>query len=716
MFYQFLLLLLHSQVAIARPDRTQSIKHFEFIKFVKLPNDPPLSFDFDGQRNGRNNRTERTIGNVHHTLSAHFLRSHKNTAFVRADNPPNQQLHVDLFSLDRLFAMVLIPSVNFPVIATRSNRSSHFNATCFTGFLRDWPSASRLFAYFHNDLLNAVISAFDDVFHLDELDNQTVIMYRERDVHFSDYGHSKAASTSDRPANRSSKHSASLAAERFPAGQQSPDQSTRSKNKQNNLIEFLPTFRRLLFAGAPSAVLYPYRPSICEIELVADHTFSEFFRHDTVRISSELFLMLMKANMIFSQMDFNLDGRPDGVSLQLSRIVIFHTPNEKGYTWSSTQLRPQQVLESFGLRIQTHCLAVTFLHRDFSTFKGDANGVLGLAWVGELGKSFGICSKPMLNPQVSAKELWNGNTGIITNVNRGRTRSRAEASSTLSHEIGHSFGAKHDDSADVIKKYGQCSSKYLMSAVDSGEQIPTKFQFSYCSKQQINPVLQTKSTCFKPYQPRCGNGIKEYGEECDCGPEFVCSQIDPCCQASTCRLKPECGHRRLPAYQPVPKPTDHWPPVTVGHGPVPPNVPPRPPYYPPNTYPPVYRPPNRPAYPPSYPVYPPPNRMPPPFDPYYRLPPNYPPFYRPPPPNYPPLYYPRPNQPMVPYDPRVPYGKPPPPFRKPIPQPPPTNRSLDRFKYFPDKKDENEDIFKFVPRDDYDDSFVYDDVSYGSFV
>lgn len=263
MFYPFVLLLLHSQVAIARSDRTQSIKHFEFIKFVKLQNDPPSSFDFDGQRKRRNNRT---VGNVHHTLPTHFLRSHKNTAFVRvlAADSPDQQLHVDLFSLGRLFTMVLIPSVNFPVIATRSNRTNHFNATCFTGFLRDWPSASQLFAYFHNDILNAVISAFDDVYHLDELDNQTVIMYRESDVDFSDYGHS--ATSSDRLVNRSS----TRVVERSLAGQRSPDQSTQSGNKQNNdLIEFPPTYgrRRLLFADAPRTVLYPYQPSICEVPL-----------------------------------------------------------------------------------------------------------------------------------------------------------------------------------------------------------------------------------------------------------------------------------------------------------------------------------------------------------------------------------------------------------------------------------------------------------------
>lgn len=721
MFCQLLLLLFHSQVTGVRTDQTQSIKRFEFIKFVRLANHPAS----DGQQSGQQNNNaaaNAALGNVHHTLPAHFLHSNENTAFVRA---VGQQLQVDLFSLSRLFSMVLIPSVNFPVIATRSNQSKHFNATCYSGFLRDSPSVSRLFAYFHNDLLNAVISVHDDdVYHLDELDNQTVIMYRERGIDLGDYEHLKRQPTS----NLSFKHHSASFGEFFEFGSQQPmpDQSkNQSKNKQNNLIEFPPFPRRtLLFSsgaqasGAPN----PIRPSICEIELVSDHTFSEFFRHDTVRISSELFLMLMKANMIYSQMDFNLDGRPDGITLQVSRIVIYHTPNEKGYTWSSTELKPVELLEKFGLRIQNHCLAITFLHRDFSAFK-EFDGLLGLAWVGAPQKSFGICSKPVLNPQVSPKELWQGNTGFITNKMRGKARTRAEASTTLSHEIGHAFGAQHDDSDAVIKQFGQCSTKYIMAAIDSGEQTPTKEQFSYCSKQQINPVLQANSGCFKPYQPRCGNAIKEYGEECDCGPEFICSQIDPCCQAGTCRLKPECRHRRPPAVQPTRMPTGYRPTV----GPVPPPNVQRPVYYPP---------PNRPSYLPNRPVYPPnrwppsnqvpPNRWPPPNQkPPNQVPPNYnrPTYYRPPS-NYPPLYRPavpppnynaRPNQPPYVGDPN---NRRPPPFRQPTQVRPPTDQSEnDRFKYILNKKvDEKDDIFKFMPRDENEDSFpVYDDVSYGSF-
>jgi hypothetical protein len=35
----------------------------------------------------------------------------------------------------------------------------------------------------------------------------------------------------------------------------------------------------------------------------------------------------------------------------------------------------------------------------------------------------------------------------------------------------------------------------------------------------------------------CGNGVKESGEDCDCGLPQDCT-ADPCCEASTCKFKP----------------------------------------------------------------------------------------------------------------------------------------------------------------------------------
>ncbi|XP_059506835.1 disintegrin and metalloproteinase domain-containing protein 12-like isoform X3 [Stegostoma tigrinum] len=69
--------------------------------------------------------------------------------------------------------------------------------------------------------------------------------------------------------------------------------------------------------------------------------------------------------------------------------------------------------------------------------------------------------------------------------------------------------------------------------------------FSSCSRADlVRALLQGVGPCLfnlpDPEQlvagPRCGNLYMDKGEECDCGPPKECT--DPCCEPSTCKLKP----------------------------------------------------------------------------------------------------------------------------------------------------------------------------------
>ncbi|KAJ7394604.1 metalloendopeptidase [Desmophyllum pertusum] len=68
----------------------------------------------------------------------------------------------------------------------------------------------------------------------------------------------------------------------------------------------------------------------------------------------------------------------------------------------------------------------------------------------------------------------------------------------LSHELGHNFNFDHDNSEK--------------------------------EKNSVNLVCLTVN-------PKCGNGIPEPGEECDCGTPEECKERDPCCKPNDCRLK-----------------------------------------------------------------------------------------------------------------------------------------------------------------------------------
>ncbi|KAF9921736.1 hypothetical protein FBU30_008203 [Linnemannia zychae] len=125
----------------------------------------------------------------------------------------------------------------------------------------------------------------------------------------------------------------------------------------------------------------------------------------------------------------------------------------------------------------------------------------------------------------------------------------------VAHEIGHNFGAIHDCTSSSCTGMGSAvgccplsttvcdaGAKYIMNPSES---VATKL-FSPCSIKAICSTIKSPSgQCLKPPGTRqlqnsesniCGNGIKETGEECDCGSAEDCAK-DPCCDGATCKYK-----------------------------------------------------------------------------------------------------------------------------------------------------------------------------------
>ncbi|KAF3389146.1 hypothetical protein F1880_004045 [Penicillium rolfsii] len=165
---------------------------------------------------------------------------------------------------------------------------------------------------------------------------------------------------------------------------------------------------------------------------------------------------------------------------------------------------------------------------------------VGVSWMGALCNSDLVTSSD--GNSVSGANVVVGNQGSAWQI--------------FAHETGHTFGAVHDcDSqacASNLEVSSQCcpltsttcnaNAKYIMNPYAD----PSMTTFSQCTVGNICSAIgrnSIKSTCLSDNRGvvtlsggKCGNGIVEEGEDCDCGGEENCGS-NACCDAQTCKFK-----------------------------------------------------------------------------------------------------------------------------------------------------------------------------------
>ena len=109
------------------------------------------------------------------------------------------------------------------------------------------------------------------------------------------------------------------------------------------------------------------------------------------------------------------------------------------------------------------------------------------------------------------------------------------------HELGHTLGMGHDSG----QAQGCPTQGLIMAAVGCGN-CPGSEQaeFSPCSVAEFQAFLAgpayagTRCADDVPSGAvsRCGDGVVQQGETCDCG-SSDCSDFDPCCDGATCQLQ-----------------------------------------------------------------------------------------------------------------------------------------------------------------------------------
>ena len=263
----------------------------------------------------------------------------------------------------------------------------------------------------------------------------------------------------------------------------------------------------------------------CSVHIVADHLYFKYVGSLNFGSTVEAMTYTVAiADTIFRSTDFDGDGYGDNIGFVIENITIFTNPFDPHYHLNMPQSVVLDYLHNFSMYdFSGYCLGVAFTYRDFK------KGVVGLSWVASSDPheiSGGIC-------QHIRKDNKGLNTLLITQLNDNRFYPSYRAALALTHEFGHSFGAIHDKTSDTNCVPNNEYGNYIMYEFVIPGDKPNNRLFSPCSKERINPVIRHKGNCLKIDRgPVCGNGIREDGEECDCGTIGTCRYDDPCCTPS----------------------------------------------------------------------------------------------------------------------------------------------------------------------------------------
>ncbi|KAM5273618.1 disintegrin and metalloproteinase domain-containing protein 21 [Ctenodactylus gundi] len=237
-----------------------------------------------------------------------------------------------------------------------------------------------------------------------------------------------------------------------------------------------------------------------ELMVVVDYDFFLFSQSNLSKVQEDVFVVVNMVDSVYHRL---------GTYVTLIGIEI----------WNQGNIFPmrtiEQVLEDFS---QWKQISLSQLQHDAAHIfiKSSVISILGLAYVA------GICHPP-----------------IDCGVDNFQEDPWSLFANTVAHELGHTLGMKHDE------EFCSCGER---GCIMSAYRVPAG-RFTNCSYIDFLKTTLNQGSCLynrpRPAKvtvlKRCGNGVVEREEECDCGAIQQCEK-DPCCLLNcTLRLGAVCA-------------------------------------------------------------------------------------------------------------------------------------------------------------------------------
>ncbi|XP_005415116.1 PREDICTED: disintegrin and metalloproteinase domain-containing protein 21 [Chinchilla lanigera] len=233
-----------------------------------------------------------------------------------------------------------------------------------------------------------------------------------------------------------------------------------------------------------------------ELVIVIDHDFFIYSQSNLSKLQEDVFLVVNIVDSMYHQL---------GTYVTLIGIEIWN----QGNIFQMTNI--EQILENFS---QWKKISLSQLQHDAAHIfiKSSHINILGLAYVA------GICRSPI---DCGVCNFQGDPWPVFAN--------------TVAHELGHILGMVHD------KEYCSCGER---GCIMSTFRIPEAQRFTNCSYVDFMKTVLNQGSCLSNFPrpakvfllKRCGNGVVESEEECDCGETQQCEH-DPCCSLN-CTLRP----------------------------------------------------------------------------------------------------------------------------------------------------------------------------------